>query len=267
MSWPIQNMYTDVLDPKYLDKSRTFERQKQIQLNLLSIFIIVGSTGSFKTNSALQIILAYGAVWDSFTLCAKTLDEPLYNWFRDYMAQQKRQGHTKWYRVCDDLLDLPPLDRPKQPGPLLDDSDDDEEGDDDGKKQQGKPEPYYYGAEKQLNHCIIVDDAIMESPKKLAVLHDYVTRGRKYGITLFVLSQDWYRTPLYWKRNATYFVLKAIPPRQLKRLAGDVTSDITPSEFVEKYNASMQKKHDFLLVDKSLTSAGQMELMFRRNLG
>ena len=119
MSWPIQNMYTDVLDPKYLDKPRTFERQRQIQLNLLSIFIIVGSTGSFKTNSALQIILAYSAVWDSFTLCAKTLDEPLYNWFRDYMAQQKRQGHIKWYQVCDDLLDLPPLDRPKQPGPLL----------------------------------------------------------------------------------------------------------------------------------------------------
>ena len=264
MSWPIQNMYTDVLDPKYLDKPRTFERQRQIQLNLLSIFIIVGSTGSFKTNSALQIILGYGAVWDSFTLCAKTLDEPLYNWFCDYMAEQKRQGNIKWFRVCDDLLDLPPLDRPKQPRPLLVDSDND---DDDDMKQQAKPEPYYYGAEKQMSHCIIVDDAIMESPKKLAVLHDYITRGRKYGITLFMLSQDWYRTPLYAKRNATYFVLKAIPPRQLKRLAGDVTSDITPSEFVEKYNAAMQEKHDFCLVDKSLSSAGRMELMFRRNLG
>ena len=214
----------------------------------------------------LQIILAYGAVWDSFTLCAKTLDEPLYNWFRDYVAEQKRQNQIKWYRVCDDLLDLPPLDRPKQPGPLMIDSDDDDEDDGD-EAQQAKQESYYFGIEKQLNHCIIVDDAIMESPKKLAVLHDYVTRGRKYGITLFILSQDWYRTPLYWKRNATYFVLKAIPPRQLKRLAGDVTSDITPSEFVEKYNAAMQEKHDFLFVDKSLSSAGKMELLFRRNLG
>jgi hypothetical protein len=143
----------------------------------------------------LQIILAYGPVWDSFTLCAKTLDEPLYNWFHDYMAEQKREGHIKWYRVCDDLLDLPPLDRAKRLSPLMSDSDDDEDEDDEKQKKDPKEEPYHYGAEKQLNHCIIVDDVIMESPKKLAVLHDYVTRGRKYGITLFILSQHWYRTP------------------------------------------------------------------------
>ena len=127
MSWPIKNMYLDVLDPKYLDKPRTFDHQKQIHLNLLSIFIAVGSTGSFKTNSVLQIILAYGPVWDSFTLCAKTLDEPLYNWLKDYLAEQKRQGKIKWYRVCDDLLDLPPLDPPKQPQPLVEGDDGDSE--------------------------------------------------------------------------------------------------------------------------------------------
>jgi hypothetical protein len=62
-------------------------------------------------------------------------------------------------------------------------------------------------------------------------------------------------------------VLKAIPPRQLKRLAGDITNDISSGEFVEKYNAALQEKHDFMLIDKSLSSAGQLELMFRRNLG
>ena len=174
MSWPIKNMYLEVLDPKYLDKPRTFDRQKQIHLNLLSIFIAVGSTGSFKTNSVLQIILAYGPVWDSFTLCAKTLDEPLYNWFKDYMTEQKRQGKIKWYRICDDLLDLPPLDRPKQLQPLVDG-----DGDDSEDEQIEIEEPYYYGKEKQLTHCIVVDDAIMESPRKLAVLNDAVTRGRK----------------------------------------------------------------------------------------
>ena len=87
------------------------------------------------------------------------------------------------------------------------------------------------------------------------------------AITLFMISQDWYRTPLYWKRNATYFVFKAIPPRQIKRIAGDVTSDITPDEFVRRYNAAMKEKHDFLLVDKSLSSMGNIDLMFRRNLG
>jgi hypothetical protein len=99
--------------------------------------LAVGSTGSFKTNSVLQIILAYGPVWDSFTLCAKTLDEPLYNWFKDYMAEQKRQGQIKWYRICDDLLDLPPLDQSKQPPhPLADD--DDSDGD-----WIEREEPYY----------------------------------------------------------------------------------------------------------------------------
>jgi hypothetical protein len=265
MSWPIQNMYVDVLDPKYLDKPRKFDsvRQKQIHLNLLTTFIAVGATGSFKTNSVLQIILAYGpGVWDSLLLCSRTLDEPLYNWYRDHMVEQKREGKIKWYRVCDDLSDIPPLDRPKQPPPPAD-SDNDESEDEEMKFE----EPYYYGKEKQLNHCIVVDDAIMESPKKLAALNDAVIRGRKYGITLFIISQDWTRTPLAWKRNATYFIFKAIPPRQLKRIAGDVTSDITPDEFVKKYHAAMQEKHDMFFVDKSLSSIGQLDLMFRRNLG
>jgi hypothetical protein len=74
MSYPIKNMYVEVLDPKYLDKPREFERQKQINLNLLTSFIAVGSTGSFNTNSVLQIILGYGDVWDSFTFCARTTD-------------------------------------------------------------------------------------------------------------------------------------------------------------------------------------------------
>ena len=259
----MQNMYVDVLDRKYLEKPRTFDRQQQIHLNLLSLFIAVGSTGSYKTNSVLQIILAYGEVWDSVTLCAKTLDEPLYAWYRDYLAEQKRQGKIKWYRICDDLADIPPLDRPKQPQPMVDS--DDESEDDEPKGE----EPYYYGKEKLLNHCIIADDWIMESPKKLAVLNDAVTRGRKYGITLFVMSQDWYRTPLYFKRNATYFVLKAIPPRALKRAAGDITNDITAEEFVNRYKAAMVAPHDFFLVDRSLSTMahGNLELMFRRNLG
>jgi hypothetical protein len=262
MSHPIKNMYVDVLDPKYLDKPRTFDRQQQIHLNLLATFIAVGSTGSFKTNSMLQIILAYGPVWDSFTLCSRTLDEPLYRWFKDYMAEEKRQGKIKWFRICDDLLDLPLLDRPKQLRPCTESDDGSGRG-----EQRGVDEPYYYGKQKQLNHCIVVDDIIMESPKKLAVLCDFFTRGRKYGITLFVMSQDWYRTPPYWKRNATYFVFKALPPRQLKRIAGDVTNDVAPSEFAQRYSAAIQEKHDFFLVDKSPSSSGNLELMFRRNLG
>jgi hypothetical protein len=263
-AWPIQNMYEEVLSPEHLDKPRTFERQELIKLNLLSIFIAVGATGSYKTNSVLQIFLAYGPIWDSVTLSAKCLDEPLYNWFKTYLAEQKRQGKIKWYRISDDLAAIPPLDRPKQPQPLMD-SDDDESADD----QLESDEPYYYGKEKHLNHCIIADDMIMESPKKLAVLNDAVTRGRKFGITLFVLSQCWYRTPLYCKRNATYFVLKSIPPRALKRAAGDITDDITAAEFVHRYKAAMVAPHDFFLIDRSLStlSQGNHELMFRRNLG
>ena len=239
-------MYTKVLDPKYLDPPREFERQKQIHLNLLSSFVVVGSTGSFKTNSVLQTILAYGDVWDSFTLCARTTDEPLYRWFKDHMDQQLRLEKIQWSLICDDLSDLPPLDAPKG--------------------GQQKDAPYSYGSEKQLNHCVIVDDFILSSPSKLAVLYDMFTRGRKYGITLFVMSQDWRHTPLYFKRNATYFILKAIPPRQIRRIAGDISSDLTTEEFVHKYKEAIKEPHDFFLVDKSVSSMGTPH-MYRRNLG
>ena len=60
MSYDIQNMYAEVLDEKYLDQPRSFPNQQRIHTELLSRYLIVGSTGSMKTNTALQIMLAHG---------------------------------------------------------------------------------------------------------------------------------------------------------------------------------------------------------------
>ncbi|MGI0134422.1 MAG: hypothetical protein ACREBW_05640, partial [Candidatus Micrarchaeaceae archaeon] len=73
--------------------------------------------------------------------------------------------------------------------------------------------------------------------------------------------------PLFWRRNFTYAAFKNITTRQLKRIAGDVTSDITPNRFVELYQQAIQRKQDWFFVDKSSSSQGDLSLMFRRNLG
>ena len=231
----VQNMYEDVLDEKYLDQPRLYAKQDQIRCELLSRYLIAGSSGSMKTNTALQIMLAHGPVWDTFTVCCPSLDEPLYRWLQDYVAEEQRQGRVKWAKFCTELKQLPSL--------------------------------HDYEREKHLNHYVLLDDLVSSSKEDLRLVDPFLMISRKAGITLFVLSQDWTRLPLCWRRNFTYAVFKNISARQLRRIAGDVTSDVTPSRFVELYQQANQRKQDWFFVDKSSSSQGDLSLMFRRNLG
>jgi hypothetical protein len=233
-SYDVQNMY-EVLDEKYLDRPRHFDNESRIHCELLSRYLIVGSTASMKTNSAIQIMLAHGRIWDTFSVCCLSLDEPLYRWLQDYVAEEQRQGRVKWAIFCTDLKQLPPL--------------------------------HHYEKEKHLNHYCLIDDMINSSKKDLKLVDLLFMKSRKAGLTVHVLSQDWTRIPLFWRRNFTYAVFKSINARQLKRIAGDVTSDVTPNRFVELYQQAIQRKQDWFFVDKSCSSQGNLSLMFRRNLG
>jgi hypothetical protein len=235
MNYEIQNMYEEVLDEKYLDKPRPFPNQQRIHTELLSRYLIVGSTASMKTNTALQIMLAHGSVWDTITVCCLSLDEPLFRWLQDYVDDEKRQGRVKWAIFCTNLTQLPPL--------------------------------QHYEEQKHLNHYVLIDDMMTQTKSELSILNSWFMKSRKAGVTLLVLSQDWVRIPVFFRRNFTYAVFKNVNVRQLKRICGDVTSDITPDRFVEMYRETMQRKQDFFFVDKSGSSQGDMGLMFRRNLG
>jgi hypothetical protein len=195
-NYEVQNMYEQVLDEKYLDRPRLYAEQDRIRCELLSQYLLVGSSGSMKTNSALQIMLAHGKVWDTFTVFCPSLDEPLYRWLQDYVAEEQRQGRVKWAKFCTDLKQLP----------LLQD----------------------YEKEKDLNHHVLLDDLMSCSKEDLKLVDPFFMKSRKVGITLFVLSQDWTRLPLFWRRNFTYAVFKNISARQLRRIAGDVTSPARP---------------------------------------
>jgi hypothetical protein len=234
-SYDVENMYEQVLEEKYLDTPRLYAKQDQIRCELLSRYLIVGSSGSMKTNSALQIMLAHGKIWDTYTVFCPSLDEPLLRWLQDYVAEEQRQGRVKWAKFCTELKQLPSLQE--------------------------------YEKEKDLNHYVLLDDLMSCSKEDLKIVDPWFMKSRKAGITLHVLSQDWTRLPLFWRRNFTYAVFKNISARQLRRIAGDVTSDITPSRFVELYQQAIQRKQDWFFVDKSSSSQGQLPLMFRRNLG
>jgi hypothetical protein len=103
------------------------------------------------------------------------------------------------------------------------------------------------------------------SKEDLKLVDPFFMKSRKAGITLHVLSQDWTRLPLFWRRNFTYAVFKNISARQLRRIAGDVTSDITPSQFVELYQQAIQRKQDWFFVDKSSSSQSNLSVEILAN--
>ena len=52
-NYDVQNMYEQVLDGIYLDSPRRYDNEARIRCELLSRYLIVGSSGSMKTNTAL----------------------------------------------------------------------------------------------------------------------------------------------------------------------------------------------------------------------
>jgi hypothetical protein len=107
-NYDVQNMY-EVLDERYLDTPRHYDNESRIHCELLSRYLIVGPSGSMKTNTALQIMLAHGKIWDTYTVFCPSLDEPLLRWLQDYVVEEQRQGRVKWAKFCTEFKQLPSL--------------------------------------------------------------------------------------------------------------------------------------------------------------
>ena len=61
---------------------------------------------------------------------------------------------------------------------------------------------------KDENSLIIFDDLCME--KDLRVIDDYAIRSRHMNVSCIYLTQDWFQTPITYRRNLSHIILKQI---------------------------------------------------------
>lgn len=176
--------------------------------------VIVGGSGSYKTNSALNIIFQ-GKNIEKIYLYAKTLDEPLY---RALIATYENAG----LKAKQNLITFS-----DNPADIV------------------TPEEL----DKTKQNLIIFDDMITCSKKEHKKIEDIFVRCRKFNCSVIYISQSYHAIPKIIRLNCTHFILKSINSvKDMKLLVRDTGNTKTIQELQEIYDKSTQGT-DLLMID------------------
>jgi len=193
-------------------KAKLDSNYKNHMIEPKSMIVAIGPTGSGKTTSLLEFLNRKN---DAFTeliiFTGSTTDEPIYQFIK------KKIPETQLY---NDIAELPALSS-------FDDDDKDSE------------------------KLIILDDIINLPKKDLKKINEYLTSGRKFGFTVFVMAQNYTSLPKVITRNAHYFILFRLNDNITidSILRNHNISNLSKADFKHYYLNATAKKGDFFLVD------------------
>jgi hypothetical protein len=190
--------------------------------------LIIGGSGSGKTNTLLGIIEQMSGTFCKIILCIANPDEPLYNLLKDKL-KDKLQIYTG---------EIPSGRKGVQPNiPKIEDV---SEEDDKGYKPT----------------LIIFDDLCLYDNQDR--ISQYYIRGRKQNISMAYLSQSYFKIPITIRRQADAIILKRnVSEADLKRIKTNTSIDISFPDFCKLYRQSTMSMSDFMYIN------GEMGKIFK----
>ncbi len=195
--------------PKNLKTKKLYN--KETNMNIPFRLLIVGSSGSGKTNTLLNIIKLHSGVYDKIILCTKQTDEPLYKYLISKAGDQ--------IEIIENLNALQP------------------------------PEAYASLYKDQV--LVIFDDMCLEKDKLQDRISEFWIRGRKLFLSCVYLSQSFVKTPMTIRRNCNYMIIKKLANnRDIVTILKDYSlGNIDKGELLELYNEATKDYLDFLFID------------------
>lgn len=179
--------------------------------------LIVGSSGSGKTNLAINLIYECNN-FQKIYLYANSLDQPLYKFLIEKMTKVGEKLGTELIVYSNNIKDIPD-------STTFDSS---------------------------IQNLIIVDDAILE--KSLDKVTSVFVKGRHNNCSIMFLSQSFFAIPKMIRLNANYILLRGIDSiRTFNMIAKDYTMAQTPKEIYGLYKRATSTKMSFLMIDLSST--------------
>ena len=224
----MKNFY-ETVGKEYKQEEETYATQDQIKISLPFRMLIVGASGSGKTNMLMNLIKDMNT-WDKIYLYAKNLDEPLYKWFIDSMRKVEKRTGTKILEVGNTIQSVPQVS----------------------------------SINKDCRNLLILDDFVTEKAKDMLVPCEFWIRARKQNCSCIFISQSFYATPQMMRKNSDLIVLKKIATsKDLKRIAAEYSLGVDEDTLLDLYTASTRNsKFDFLLID---IGTNDPDLRFRHN--
>jgi DNA polymerase III delta prime subunit len=164
-------------------------------------FLLCGSTGSGKTNTLLNYLRETsrnGGVFTKIFMCVQKLEEP--NRFL------KSKLSDEFLTMVFDVKDVPDV--------------------------REFPDLSKHNNKQWL---IIFDDCITESDKnKKKKILDFFVFGRSKGCTVVYLSQSYFQTPIFIRKQMSFVLLCSAKAKDRKRILSDIASGDEEPEVLEK---------------------------------
>ena len=200
LNMPKQFKSTIVKDPTY--------KNHLIKLN--SMCLVIGKTGSGKTNSIVDFLhRSNGRYYKIIIFTGSNKDEPLYKYLEDSVVG---------IELIDDIKNIPTLEALK-------------------------------GEDKSLPKLIIWDDSIFLDKKLLREIEKFYMASRKSGWTNFFLSQNYISCPIFIRRNISYLMLfKICDTKDLKNILKTVSGDVDIHKLLAMMKYCTEQPLNFLTI-------------------
>jgi len=207
----IINWY-DKIDKQFIRKPKRDKNFSKHLIEPCSMISCIGGTGSGKSNALVNFLsLKNDAFHKIVIFSGSTTDEPLYSFLQNKIPELE---------MYNDINELPSLDT----------------YDDDDK-----------GHEK----LIVFDDFINLKKKEMTKINEFLTSGRKFGFTCFVMGQNYTSIPKIITRNSHYFIVFRLGDNTSINniIRNHNTTDIKKDDFKKEYLKATEDKGDFFMID------------------
>jgi len=223
----IVNFY-EKLPSKYKSKYDNPNYENHL-INLPFRMLIVGSSGSGKSNVVVNIIQKFNDTFGNVKICCKDKNEPLYKMLSDKLDPKSFQIYEGFKKI-----------------PSLDDKDE---------------------FDPSLQHLIVFDDLCLE--KNQSVIEDYLIRGRKIakGVNILYLTQSFFKCPRVVRMNCNYIILKKVgSTRDLTCILKEFSLGVDINQLKKIYKNNVKNMTDFLLIDLDTTDDKRFRKGFKEIL-
>ena len=202
--------------------------------------LIIGSSGSGKTNALLNLIQKdNNNLIDKIYLYAKDLEEPKYQ----FLIKKRENAGIKNLNDPSTFIEYS-----STMDDVCNNIDD-------------------YNSKRKRRVLIVFDDMIadiMTDKKFQAIIREFFSRCRKLDISLVFITQSYFSVPKEVRLNSTHYLIMKIHNRkELQQIAINHSVDIDYKDFLKIYRNCTKEPCSFLTINTKLSADNPMR--FKKN--
>ena len=179
--------------------------------------MIIGGSGSGKTNTLLNLINEQNDDIDKIYLYARDLNEPKYK----ILIKRREDAGIKYlinpnaFTDCSNTMD------------------------------DVYENIHDYNSSRKRKILIVFDDLIADimTNKKFQAIKELFIRCRKLNISLVFIMQSYFSVPKDVRLNSTHLIMKIHSERELQNIAISCSADIDDQDFIKIYRECTKKNH------------------------